>query len=748
MKLARTLLGLFLGRRLPLVRGAITVNGPRDEIVINRDEWGIPHIAAKNDDDAWFGLGFCNGQDRTFQLEGLLRVCRGTLAELIGDRGVPVDRLSRRVGFRRASVRQWPILAPEIQHVLTSFAAGVNAGATAGRRSRPHELAILRGQWTPWDELDVLAYVKLQSFILPSNWDGELARLQVVMKDGPAALKALDPAVSQLAAEVDAFCSFFPKGGGSNNWTIHASRTATGRPIVANDPHLFPSLPSQWYLAHLATPTWSVAGASFAASPGFAAGHNGHVAWGTTAGLIDNSDLFIEQVHADGRRVRQGDDWVECPVHMETIQIRGKAPIVEQVLETPRGPIISPALSGSWPALSMRAVWLDALPVSGFLNAVKARNADEFRHCFADWPCLPLNLVYGDTAGAIGFQMAGNVPRRPLGPGPLPRPGWDEAHAWGELIPFEEMPHVEQPSEGYFVTANTAPPGHEEKSPLGIEWLDPYRRDAIREALSERAGWSVDDCMKLQMDHRSLPWREVREVVLSAARGRPSLSEVADELRSWDGELSPRSRAAGIFEVFAGEMIVKLAKRKAPEGHLWFLGETAWTPGVNLFYLKRMGPLTKLLRDQPTGWFEKPWMEEIADTLEVAVGKCAGRVWGEMHKLRPKSLLFGDIWPLRYVFSTGPISVGGDTDAINQASIRPLSPIGETDNIPGMRMVVDVGNWSASRFVLAGGQSGNPLSPHYDDMFALWQRGEGVPIPWTAEEVRAAAQATLIIKPA
>jgi penicillin amidase len=743
---ARALLGLLLGRRLPRLGGRLQVAGPRQAITISRDRWGIPHIEAANDHDAWFGLGFCNGQDRAFQLESILRVSRGTLAELIGKRGLAVDRLSRRIGFRRAALAHWPALPDEAREILTAFAAGINAGAAAG--PRPHELVILRGSRTPWDGPDVLAYVKLQSFLLPSNWDAELARLQVVMQDGPEALKALDPAVRGLAAEVDAFRALLPPGGGSNNWAIHASRTSTGRPIVCNDPHLFPTLPSQWYLAHVQTPEWALAGGSFAGSPGFAAGFNGHVAWGTTAALIDNADLFIEQLSADGCRVRQGEGWVECKVHRETIHVRRGRSIVEDVLETPRGPIISPALSGSWPALSLRAVWLDALPIRGYMAVARARNVAEFRECFRDWPCLPVNIVLGDTAGTIAFQMAGDVPRRALGPAPLPRAGWDEANAWGTRIPFEEMPHVLQPAAGFYCTANNAPPGHEQRSPLGIEWMDTYRRDAIVETLEAKKSWSVADCLALQLDQRSLPWREVRDIVLDAASRRESLRPVWEMLRSWNGVLAAGSSAAAIFEVFAAELMVQLARAKAPASHVWMLGETAWSPGVNMFYLKRMGPLSQVLRNQPAGWFDRPWSEVIADALEIASRRCAGKSWGELHPLRPRSPLLGDTWLLRRVFSTGPIPFGGDTDTINQGSVHPMRPIDETDNIAGLRMAVDVGNWSASRFVICGGQSGNPLSAHYDDMFALWQRGEGVPMAWTSEEIRAAARWTLTIEPA
>ncbi len=765
MNLYRFLFRVLLGQRLPITAGTLSVPGPKASLRIHRDQWGIPHIDAANDHDAWFGLGFCQGQDRAFQLEGILRVSRGTFAELVGRKGVPVDRLSRRVGFVRAAKKQWPVLSDDVKEIITAFAAGITAGITHGLPKKPHEFAILGGSPTPWTPLDVLAFVKLQSFMLPSNWDAELARLQIVVQDGPEALLALDPAarvvdfnpqngigvaqvIDALSEDVATFREFFPPGGGSNNWVIAPERTATDRPLVCNDPHLFPSLPPQWYLAHLRTPDWSLAGATFAGSPCFAAGFNGHLAWGVTAGLIDNTDLFLEQLGPDGRSVKRGDRFVPCEVHRETIRVKGGESIVEEVVETPRGPIISPALAGNWPALSLCAVWLDPLPVRGFISVMGVKTAAKFRSLFDQWPCLPLNVVYADTSGKTGYQMAGNAPRRKRGHGALPMPGWDDSFGWEGLIPFDQMPRTEQPAKGFFATANNAPPGHEHHSPLGIDWMDPYRHDAICEALGDRTGWTVADCQKLQTDQRSLPWREIRTVIMAAIESDNRFpSMVVDGLRVWNGELSSASYQAALVEVFLAEMSVRMARAKAPKSFEWMLGKTAWTPGINLFYLKRIGHLARLLLDQPPDWFKRSWRDEIADALALSLDNTIGFTWGQIHPLRPKSLLLGNIWPFKHIFNCGPIPFGGDADTINQGSVRPMKPIGETDNIAGMRMVVDVGHWPASRFVLAGGQSGNPLSPHYADLFEYWKRGDGVPMAWTPEEVTQAARQTLVLNP-
>ena len=285
MNLSRLFLRLLLGRRLPRTRGTIAVSGLSGRVRIQRDRWGIPHIEAENELDAHFGLGFCHGQDRAFQLEMLQRVLRGTLAELVGPLAVPVDQLSRRIGFYHSAGEQWPVLDADMQAMLEAYARGATAGASQGLPRRPHEFVLLGCRPTPWTALDTLALVKLMSFTLPSNWDVELARLKVILEDGPEALAALDPhydpghpvtappgqkagvAVDYLAHDLAAFTAFVRPGGGSNNWVVSGGRTSSERPLLANDPHMLATVPPHWYLAHLRAPDWEAAGASFVGGP-------------------------------------------------------------------------------------------------------------------------------------------------------------------------------------------------------------------------------------------------------------------------------------------------------------------------------------------------------------------------------------------------------------------------------------------------------------------------------------------------
>lgn len=776
MSVLRWLVRLVLGRRLPRTEGRLRVAGLHGPVTIHRERHGIPIIEAGSERDAFFGLGFCQGQDRTFQLELLLRVGRGTLAELVGPDALPIDRLSRRVGFHRAARAKVDVLAPEMREVAEAYAAGIRAGATAGLTRRPHEFVFLGGQPTPWTPADSLGVVELVSFSLSANWTTELARLRLWREDGEAALRALDPAFPdrphgppadatgsatepvfhRLAEELTLLRQLVGGSGASNNWAIAASRTATGRPLLANDPHLDAKLPSPWYLAHLRYPGLAVVGASFVGGPCILAGHNGHAAWGLTAGLVDNTDLFLEQLGPDGRSYRHGDEFRPCVVHEERIAVKGKPAVVETVLETPRGPILTGALEGITDTVSLRALWLDRRPVSGLLRVHRARSFAEFRELLRDWPATSQNMVYADTTGTIGWQLAGEAPRRKLGRGALPLPAWNPSVGWeDDLLPYDQLPYLENPPEGYLATANTRPNPEGQGPDLGEDFLDTYRLQAIQAALAGRSDWTVAETLRLQTDQRTLAWPEMRDVILALPADTPRRTVALQLLRDWDGVLGIDSAAASVYEVLLFELALRVTKAKAPHSWMTALGQSA-VPLVtcNFFAFRRAGHLARHLREQPAGWFAHGWPAEMADALEEAVARIeahAGpdpRNWG-WGRLRPLVLAhpLGRNGLLASIFNLGPFPHGGDCNTINQAAAVPWQPFAPAINLASVRIVIDVGAWSNSRFVIPAGQSGNPYSPHYADQLDIWRRGEGLPIPWTPEEIAAATCATLTLEP-
>ncbi len=774
MNLPRLLFRLLLGHRLPINSGTLEVAGAKGPVLLRRDQYGILYVEAQNDADAWYGLGFGQGQDRAFQIEMLLRVVRGTLSELAGPRVLPLDRLSRRIGFRHFAERQLDTLDDETRRAFEAFARGVTDGWRVGCRRLPHEFALLRTQPTQYHASDILGVAKLISFTISSNWDAELARLKILSMDGSEALKALDPsypewhpvstppdahagpAIDRLAEDLAVFQAAVGSGGGSNNWAIAPSRTSTGRPVLANDPHLEPALPPHWYLAHVRTPDWAIAGACFVGGPIFAAGHNGMAAWGVTAGLVDNTDLFLEQVGPDGKSVREGDQFVPCEIRREVIQIKGSASVEEDILITPRGPIIGPALEGEVGAISLRATWLDSRPLNWF-QVLHARTFEEFRSAFRRWPMASLNVLYADVSGTVGWQLVGEAPRRRKGWGVIPLPGWDSETGWeDDLVPFDEMPHVADPGAGFVATANNRPTPAGEGPFLGMDWLDGYRRGRIVEALAARQDWDIASAQALQMDLMSLPWRDLRDSVLSAPGEDDETRQAITMLGAWDGVIAPDSPAAAVFEFFLAEMIRRVVEARAPRAAQWALGK-GFTPLVphSAFALRHVGYLARLLREQPKGWFQRPWPQEVADALATVIrtlkrnyGRDYRRwAWG---RIRPLTLRHpvGERKPFDRVFNLGPFPWGGDTNTVAQGTAGTMDPTANPVWIASLRMVLDVGNWEESRFALPGGQSGNPLSPHYGDLLPFWQRGEGVPIAWSPVEVERVTRSTLRLVPA
>ncbi|MCX2727610.1 penicillin acylase family protein [Thermomicrobium sp. 4228-Ro] len=774
--LARTLFRavgrLVFARYLPIARGTVVVPGIEASVTIVRDHWGIPHIEAEAEHDAWFALGFCQAQDRTFQLEFLRRLVRGELAEVLGPPGLTFDRLARRVGFRRAALRQLPVIAHDVRAQVEAFLTGMRAGLKHGLRGRPLEFFLLRTEPQPWDVADVLALVKFLSFALASNWTSELVRLRVLLEDGPQALQALDPGLTDpeavprtlhglanldldaLVHQLDALRAFAGTIA-SNNWVIAGRRTRSGRPILANDPHWSPLLPSFWYLAHLRTPEWAIAGATLIGTPAFIAGQNGYAAWGVTAGLSDNTDLVLERLGPDGRSVLEGETPVPCLVHREPIHVRGQRPVTDLVLETRRGPIVSPALRDVPWALSLRAVWLDPLPVRGLLAMHRVRSFEEVEETFADWPHLPLNVVYADRTGRIGWLLAGTVPQRRRSTGFVPILGWENPEPWTGYVPADQLPRTVDPRDGFIATANNRPRIGENASWLGADFLDDYRVEGIARLLASRTDWTLGSTLAAQLDTYALHWEDLRERFLSVTPRDQGSRAALELLRAWDGYVRADSPAATVFELVVHQVARSLAQRKAPGSWRWVLGAGFHdSVGGTSWGVRRIGHLARVLTE-PTGeWDDVDRAEAIATALSEVVRALAQRYGDDPHdwswgSVRPLYLThpLGAVPALRWLFDRGPLAIGGDANTINPGGVSAHDPLGAVQFIASLRFAVEIDDWDNARIVLAGGQAGHPLSPHYDDLLAHWLQGETVPLAWSEQAVNQVAAERLTLVP-
>ncbi|HMJ13097.1 MAG TPA: penicillin acylase family protein [Polyangiaceae bacterium] len=777
----KRLLGLVLGAREPILSGSIRMRGIQERIILRRDEHGVAYIEAETDADAFFGLGFCQAQDRAFQIELLLRVGRGTLAEIVGPDMLEVDKLSRRIGFARIGVAQLAACDGTTRGMLESFAHGVNAGLEQGRRKRAHELALLGAKpsrFEPWDSLGVLQFL---AFALSSNWDAELMRLRILRADGKEALMRLEASLAEwrgvldasdralqdveilaaaeaLAAGAAELRAHGAPTGASNNWAIAGSRTASGRPLLASDPHLSPTLPAPWYLAHLRTPEWAMTGACFVTQPVVSIGHNAHGAWAVTAGHADNTDLFVEQLGPDGTSAFDGARFVTCEVREERIRVKGKPDVVERVVVTPRGPIVGPALGEHGDALSLRGTWMAARSVGGY-TIFRAENVQQMRACFASYPALSENRLFCDVAGSIAWQMTGDLPVRRRGSALLPAPGWDESAGWElEPLPFEALPHEQDPARGWLASANQRPACASEAGMpfLGVDWLDSYRYDRITELLDARSDWTVDACLAMQLDRHSRLWTEVRDSFLTATEGNTEheLAVARRLLAAWDGNVAPDSAAASVFELALAGLAERVARAAAPHAWASALGTplNAVLPHGTM-PLRRLSHLSRLIREQPDGFFPEGWQREIRLSLAAAVRELAARAGADERRW-----MWGTVRPLvlRHPFATHAlfarmfglpkVAVGGDATTIPQASVDFQQPLGDPIGIANLRAVIDVGAWHASRWSLAGGQSGNPCSTHFGDLLFLWERGQGITIAWDRADVAGRAHTTLVLE--
>lgn len=753
---------------------------------VRRDEHGVAYIDAEDEYDAWFGLGFVHGQDRGGQLEITLRLTRGTLSEVLGPAGLPIDRAVRLIGVHRAATKQMPTLDADVRDQLAAYCAGVNAALTARDLPRSHEHALLRCEPSRWQPADVLALGLLTCCFLPSNWDVELVRLIIATRDGAEAVSKLDsdwrpdlpltsppgapsgpPRAPFVARDLEALREFLGHSGGSNSWAVQAHKSATGRALLANDPHLPASLPNMGYLARVKCPTFAVAGVSIVGIPTFITGHNGTAAWGSTAAQVDNTDLFLEELTPDGKQVRHGDVFEACLEHVEMIPVKGQPASPLRVIRTPRGVVVARQgdddatifdplpTPGRANALSFAATWLETRPSRALLGFHKVKNFAEFRACCAASAGCSYSLIYADSRD-VGWVLATEVPRRRSGFGSLPMPGWRQDVGWDSIARSDELPFSHNPPEGFVCCANNKPVAdHDSVEFLGHDFLDGYRQRRIAAQLGALSDWTVARMQALQTDVWSGAFDEVRAQLLGLAPADADAQRGLRVLERWDGRVTGDSPAASVYEFFMAAVNRRVCQKVAPNSFEWASGKGVMklVPGTCL-NARRASFVAKMIRQRPEGYVES-WDAELSGALSDAVRELRERfgsdeldwAWG---RIRPLTLRhrFGDKKPLGQIFNVGPIPGWGDGTTVNQAGFEFFEPLRHSTVTAHLRSVIDIGNWGASRFVLLGGQSGNPVSRHYADFVPLYQRGEGVPVHWDEPELARHAVATMTLVPA
>lgn len=756
----------------------LKVAGLKEKVTVRRDARGIPYIEARSDADLYFAQGFMTAQDRLWQMDLYRRLARGETAEIFGNAVVEEDKRWRKFGFAAVAEETIKSLPPETRSALENYARGVNAFIAAiDEKTLPVEFKILQYRPREWRPADSVVIGKILADALSSSWQLDLQRpalnalpaekrdwllnksskddVLLVGKDTAPAnaasqkskVKSQQPEFSDVtfaALEREemlrenslARVGFYAEGlAASNNWVVSGKRTADGKPLLANDPHLRAAQPPIWYLVNLSAPGLRVAGVTIPGSPGVILGHNDQIAWGATNVGPDVQDLYLETFNAEGK-YKTPSGWEAPTVRREEIKVRKGAlsPETESTfleIATTRNGVIffedkDKRYALRWTAFDPKN---DEFSAFNFLN--RAKDWNDFKNALKNYGGPMQNFVFADTAGNIGWYAAGRVPKRKTGDGSAPYDGSTDDGAWSGTIPFEELPNLYNPAEGIIVTANQRIVGQSYPHQEIVRAYDsPYRARRIYELLAANPKLTVDNFRDVQHDTFSIPLsRFAREIVNLKAASDETLKLLA----GWDGRLTPDSQAA----LLANE-IRTVFRQKISAANLGALASTYRG-------LMETALLDRLITEKPKSWLPKEYADyaallkaaeteaqaNLANRLKTDSAKWT---WGEANKIR-----FG------HPLAVAPL-IGSQfaIEALPQNGGRDVPNVGASVS---MRLIATPGNWDLTRHVITTGESGNPASPHWKDQMDAWYKGNTPVFPFSEAAVKAAMKEKLVLVP-
>jgi len=728
---------LFLRSSLPVTDGTIALPGLAAAVEVTRDRWGIPTIRAANDRDAAFALGFVHAQDRLFQMDMMRRLGAGRLSEVFGAPTLALDRLMRTLGLYRAAAAQYPGLSPEVRAALEAYAAGVNAFLAARRGALPPEYYLLGTRPEPWQPADSLVWGKIMDWELTGNYRGEMARARLLQRLSPDDLAVLFPAYPKGAPvalgdlhalyrrlPLDRLDAALPSGAGpqraSNNWVVDGRHSQSGKPLLANDPHLDFSAPDIWYLARIETPQAKLAGATAPGTPFVVIGHSDRIAWGFTTTGGDVEDLYVEHPDpADPGRYMTENGPAPFVTRQETIRVKDAPPVVLTVRETRHGPVISDLAGGGGDLLALKTTWLgaDDRTPQALWEMARARDWSEFRAALRNWTAPQQNVVYADVDGTIGLIAPARIPIRAAGDGWLPAPGWDGTHEWTGYVPFDALPSAHDPPAGRFVTANNKIVPDDYPYFITRDWELPNRAARIGALLDATPVQTPETSAKIQADDLSLGAKALLPLMLTIAPATDAARAAVERLRRWDGRMDRDKAEPLIFVAWLREFArAALAEKLGP------LFPDFWTLRPDVM----QGILTA-----HQDWCGKAGCAAaLAASLDRALAGLAQRYggdsngwrWGEAHEAKFLSRLWSRV-PLLRDWAALAIAADGGQDTVDAAEmdVRNATDPFRDRHGPTLRMIVDLAHPGDARFMIAPGQSGNPLSPHWGDLMRRWR---------------------------
>lgn len=750
---------------------AASVSGIKDTVTVRRDARSIPYIEARNDSDVYFVQGWVTASDRLWQMDLMRRLARGETAEIFGSQTLEEDKRWRRFGFAAIADDSISQLTPELREALDNYARGVNAYiATLDERSLPVEFRILQYKPRPWTPSDTIVVGKILADALSTTWRNDLLRaslagiskekyaditnqvtpFDVVLfgKDTTEKAKSLTGKIPRIddatlaSAErqdelrrnsLEMIGLYAEDLAASNNWVISGKRTADGKPILANDPHLAPTAPGIWYLTHLSTPTMRVSGVTFPGVPGIVLGHNGDIAWGATNVGPDVQDLYLETFNDKGE-VKTPNGWEPAKIIHNEIKVRTSplkpdtTTVNYDVAVTKNGPIVTED-GGKRYALKWTARDPKNSEFEAFFQMNRAKNWEDFKSALKTYGGSTQNFVYADTKGHIGWYAAGRIPIRKTGDGSMPYDGSTNDGEWTGFIPFAELPNLFDPPEGLIVTANQRIVGTSYKYPqMSRDVAPPWRARTILNDLNAKKNITADDVRDVQYEVFNLPLDALAKRIV---KDQAASAETLAVLKTWDGRMTPDSRGAVLTNEIRTCVANKMADDNKPLPFFmirerisdWAIREniTRWLPTGFANY------------DEVLKSCDSSARSALADPKRFGPDDSAW-VWGKITQSRfPHPLASAPF--IGAQFATPAIPTGGS---------------GQTPNVGSavsMRHIATPGNWDTTRQVIPLGQSGDPRSSHFKDQFEAWRTGTPMVFPFTKTAVEKATVEIMTMTP-
>jgi len=759
---------LYLRQSLPKTEGEIRLAGLAAPVEVLRDRYGIPHIFAASLEDASFALGFVHAQDRLWQMEMSRRIAAGRVAEIVGAGALETDRFLRTLGVRRSAEANLRALDAETRRLLDAYATGVNA-FLASDPVLPIEFWLTRSKPEPWTPADSVAWTKMMAWDLGHNWRDELLRMRLaktlplerihqflppypgepvpVIADLKELYSSMERDAVRLAQFAPSTSGLAPdvlennEGLGSNNWVVSGARTASGKPLLANDPHLGLTAPPVWYFAQLSASGMNVIGSTLPGVPGVILGRNERIAWGMTNTGPDVQDLYLEKLDsAGGYLTPEGPRPFQ--IVEETIRVKGGENEKLRVRISRHGPVISDVSRvaqdllprGHVIAFAWTALAEDDRSMQALVKFARAREWNGFLAAARDFQAPQQNMVYADVEGNIGFVAAGRVPHRKPGndlKGMAPAPGWQAKYDWAGFIPFEQLPRSFNPADGAIVTANhrITPPGYPHF--ISSNWEPPYRAARIRQLLEATPQHSVPSFARIQADVVSLAMRELLPKLLATRPRSENARKALARLAKWDGAMAPERAEPLIAWAWWRELTRAIYADELGDA---FRGN----------WLARAVFLGKVLSGdaEQARWCDdvrtpatETCEEMLALSLDAALADLGKRYgseqtrWGDAHLARHEHRPFGR-QPLLARFFNITVPSPGDTYTVNVGrhnlndEARPFA----NRHAASLRAIYDLSDLERSLYIHSGGQSGNILSDHYQAFSKAWAKNEYIPM--------------------